>query len=161
MKEGSVLHLVVLTLSVYRALSADGCGSSATWGPGGLSVRCGEECTGSGGSCTCGENAKKFDYRDNTTWCCNASQCEKSGKNGDIVCMKGTPLPLTTPCQGECNTGRSYGAAREYWGCDSKDQCIKIQYVEDKTHHCLDRSDEKKAGQDLLSPELSCVSRII
>ena len=88
--------------------------------------RCGKECTGGGGYCTCVENAEIFDYHDNTIWCFNANQCEKTGKNGDKVCNKETPLQLTTPCQGESNTGRSYSAARDYWGCDSKDQCIKI-----------------------------------
>ena len=76
MKGSSVLQLVVVALSVYHTLSADGCGS------GEYSVRCGEECTGDEGYCTCGEEAEKFDYRDNTTWCCNASECEQTGKKG-------------------------------------------------------------------------------
>ena len=151
-----ILHLVVITLSVYHALCADGCGNNI-YGKGGSNVRCGDECTGEGGSCTCGKDAERFDYRNNTSWCCNASECEKTWnkkyrKYVDIVCKKGTLLPLTTPCQGECNTGRSFFAARQYWGCDSKDQCIKIQYVEDKIHHCRDRSDERKNNQDLYSP---------
>ena len=142
MKGSNVIHLVVLTLSIYHTLSADGCG--------GARVRCGDECTGEYGSCTCGNDAEKFDYRDNTSWCCNASSCEKTG--ADIVCKRGTLLPLTTPCQGECNTGRSYFAARQYWGCDSRDQCIKIQYLEDGVQHCRDRSDERKINQNLYSP---------
>ena len=91
---------------------------------------------------------------ESTTWCCNASDCYKTGvkEKENIVCKKGTPLPLTTPCQGKCNTGRSQSAAREYWGCESKDQCIKIQYVEDGVQHCRDRSDERKISKDLYSP---------
>ena len=136
-----ILHLLVVALSIYHALSADGCRRS--------SVRCGDECADV--YCTCGEDAEKFDARDNTSWCCNASDCEKTGY-ADIVCKKGTLLPLNTPCQGECNTGISYYAAREYWGCDSKDQCIKVQYVQDGVQHCRDRSDERKINQDLYSP---------
>ena len=70
------------------------------------------------------------------------------------MCKKGTLLPLTTPCQGECNTERSHFAGRQYWICDSRDQCIKIQYVEDTVQHCLDRSDERMIHQDLLTPIL-------
>ena len=145
MKGSCILRIVVVTLSVYHSLSADGCGSSMG-SPGERSVRCGEECTDFQGYCTCGENAEKFDYRDNTTWCCNASQCDRIGY--DIVCKKGTPIPLTSSCQGECNTGRSFYAGRQYWRCDSKDQCIKIQHVQDKVHHCRDRSDERKTSKD-------------
>ena len=99
MKRNSILRLLVVALSVYHALSADGC--DGDW-----SVRCGDECTGREGSCTCGEGAEKFNNLDNTSWCCNASDCKKTGE--DIVCKKGTLLPLTTPCQGECNTGISH-----------------------------------------------------
>ena len=123
MKRNSILRLLVVALSVYHALSADGCDRG--------SVRCGDECTG---SCTCGEDAEEFDAWNNTSWCCKASDCKKIWD--DIVCKKGTLLPLTTPCQGECNTGKSYRAARQYWGCDSKDLCIKIQYVQDGLFHC-------------------------
>jgi len=138
----ALLHLVMFTHSVYHALSADGCGDL-------MSVRCGDECTRYMGSCTCGEDAMTFDHRDNTSWCCNASDCKKIG--GDIVCKKGTLLPLTTPCQGECNTGISYYSARQYWGCESMDQCIKIQHVQDGIEHCHDRSDERQANKDLYS----------
>ena len=48
---------------------ADGCDDR-------VNVRCGDECTGDVGSCS-GEDAKKFDSRDNTSWCCNATDCEK------------------------------------------------------------------------------------
>ena len=150
MKGNIVLRLVVVTLSVYHVLSADGCGNDNM----GSSVRCGDECTGVNGYCTCGDNAEKFDYRDNTTWCCNTSDCRKTGRRGfeNILCKKGTLLPLTQPCQSECNIGKSYWAAREYWGCESKDQCIKVQYVQDGVQHCRDRSDERKVNQDLYSP---------
>merc|ERR1711942_570774 len=100
--------------SVYHALTADGCGDMWPRGDGGFSVKCGDQCTGSGGYCTCGKNAKKFNFRDTTSWCCNASQCEREGDYGDdIMCEKGSLLPLTTPCQGECNTGRSHSSQRQ------------------------------------------------
>jgi len=142
----AILHLVMVTYSVYHALSADGCH------PG--SVRCGDECTGHShkGSCTCGKDAEQFNYRDNTSWCCNASDCMKIGRNNDIVCKKGTLLPLTTPCHGECSTEISHYAARQYWGCERKDQCIKIQYVQDGIEHCYDGSDERQANKDFYSP---------
>ena len=143
MKGGCVLHQLVVMLRIYHTLTADGCGITT-------GVRCGDECISYHGYCTCGEGSKEFNIFDNTTWCCNGSNCEKTGHN--IVCKNGTPLSLTTPCQGQCNTGKSFMAAREYWGCESKDQCIKVQYVEDGVHHCKDRSDERKRDQDLLSP---------
>ena len=151
MTGGPFLQLLVVTLSFYHALTADGCGMKHIY-----SVRCGDECTGAEGYCTCGQYAEKFDYRNDTTWCCNASQCEKKGEKGheNIVCKRGTLLPLTTPCQGECNSGRSYWAARQYWKCDTVDQCIKIQYVHDNVHHCRDRSDERKKEQDVFTPIL-------
>ena len=68
------------------------------------------------------------------------------------MCKKGSLLPLTTPCQGECNTGLSFYAARQYWGCESKDQCIKIQYVQDEVEHCNDKSDERRITKDFYSP---------
>merc|ERR1712179_211577 len=140
--------LLLVTLCIYPALTADGCSDS--WGGGGLSVRCGDQCTGVGGYCTCGKDAAKFNFRDNTSWCCGASMCERKG-NFDIVCEEGSLLPLTTPCQGECNTGIGFDAARQYWSCDSKDQCIKIQHVSDKVHHCHDSSDEM-ITQDVYTP---------
>ena len=143
------LFFRVMIFCATCSLAADGCGSTV-FGDGGYSVRCGDECTGGEGFCTCGEGAKKFNHRDNTTWCCNASQCEKNGK--DIVCKMGTLLPLSTPCQGKCNTGRSFNAGRQYWTCDSREQCIKIQHWQDKTHHCKDRSDERKRQEDVFSP---------
>ena len=136
-----------MALSVNHALSADGCREG--------SVRCGDKCTGTGigvgAYCHCGEFGEEFNFIDDTRWCCNASKCEKD-RNDGVVCKEGTIIPLTTPCNGECNTGRSYLNAREYWGCESKDQCIKIQYVEDGVQHCWDRSDERKINQDLYSP---------
>ena len=141
MKASTVLHPLMVALSVYHTLSADWCDDKS-------SVRCGDECTvGFGGNCTCGEDSKKFSNLDNTSWCCNATDCEKNG----TACKKATLLPLTTHCQGKFNPGKSYFAARECWGCDSKDQCIKIQYVQDEVQHCHDRSDERKINQDLYS----------
>ena len=138
-----LLHIFLITLSVYHALTADGCGDMWPRGDGGYSVKYGDQCTGSGGYCTCGKSVEKFNFRDNTSWCCNASQCEREGDYGDdIMCEKGSLLPLTTPCQGECNTGRSHSSPRQYWGCGSMDQCIKIQHVSDKVQHCHDGSDE-------------------
>jgi len=142
MKDTSILLLLVVTLCVHLILGDDGCDHS-------LSVRCGEECTRAGGNCTCGSDAKKFNYRSNTTWCCNASQCMKQG--GNIVCRKGTPIPLTTPCNGKCNIGSSFYAGRQYKVCDSKDQCVKIQYWQDMEYYdCEDHSDEKK--EDVYPP---------
>ena len=69
MKGKVIIQLAVVALSVYHALSADGCNR--------YRVRCGDECTGDGGFCTCGEDAEKFNYRNNTSWCCNASDCKK------------------------------------------------------------------------------------
>jgi len=142
MKDISILLLLVVTLCVHHILGDDRCGH-------GESVRCGEDCTGPKGFCTCGYGAKKFNYQDNTTWCCNASDCEKKG--ADIVCRKGNTIPLTTPCNGKCNTASSYYAGRQYKMCDSKDQCVKIQYWQDKEYYdCEDHSDEKK--EDAYSP---------
>ena len=146
----SLISLVVGALSVHNAMGADGCGGAVGEHVGGYSVRCGEKCTGPRGYCTCGKGNKKFNVFDSTTWCCNASQCQKTGK--DIVCEKGTPIPLTTPCNGKCNTGRSYFASRQYWTCDGKKQCIKIQHWQDKVHHCLDRSDERLRQEDVFLP---------
>ena len=157
----NLLHLLVVTICVHPTLSADGCGSS--WDPvyGGASVKCGDYCTGQEGYCTCGENNKKFDYRDNTTWCCNASQCQKDDDYfGIVTCKVGTPLPLTTPCEGKCNDHRSYYAGRHYWGCAGGDQCIKIQHVQDKTHHCKDRSDERKNQEALIAPIVGQTNRV-
>ena len=50
MTDGIILHLLVVALSVYHAQGADGCDHR-------LSVRCGDECTGLEGFCTCGEDA--------------------------------------------------------------------------------------------------------
>ena len=57
------------------------------------------------GDCTGGKGSEKSRFTDNTTWCCNGSKCEMTGK--DIACKNGTPLPLTTPCRGKCNTSKS------------------------------------------------------
>ena len=65
---------------------------------------------------------------------------------------KVTPIPLNTPCNGKCNTGRSFYGGRQYWTCDNKEQCIKIQHWADKIHHCMDRSDERKRPEDVYSP---------
>ena len=65
---------------------------------------------------------------------------------------KVTPIPLNTPCNGKCNTGRSFYGGRQYWTCDNKEQCIKIQHWADKIHHCKDRSDERKRPEDVYSP---------
>ena len=146
MKASPILHLLVVALSIYHVLTSDGCGI----GSGKSSVRCGKECTGPMGECTCGKNAERFNHLNDTIWCCNASNCKRTFNS--IKCDNGTLLPLTTPCQGECNTGRSYSSARQYWACDNKEQCIKIQHVEDGVHHCLDRSDERKRNTDNFSP---------
>ena len=145
----SLLHILVVLLSLHLTLSADGCVGSQ-YGKGGASVKCGTECTGDGGSCTCGEGTKSFDYLDNTTWCCGGSDCTRHGR--DITCKVGTPLPLSSPCHGECNNHRSYWAGRQYWACDNKEQCSKIQHLTDGVNHCKDRSDERKRPEDVLSP---------
>ena len=140
-----ILLLAVVRLCVYHtALAEDNCIAER--------MRCGDECTGAYGSCTCGEDAEQFNTYDNTTWCCNASECEKD-ETGDIVCKKGTLLPLTTPCQGKCHTGRSRYITTQYKMCESMDQCIKIQYWQDnEAVDCNDRSDEKKMDVDVFSP---------
>ena len=136
-----LFHLVVVLLLYITTVGADDCAG----------VRCGEECTGALGFCTCGKDAKKFTVFDNTTWCCNASLCERNGI--DIICMKGTPLPLTTPCQGHCNTADRSNTGRKYRMCESKDQCVKIQYWQDnEAVDCKDHSDEKKMEDDVFSP---------
>ena len=152
------LYLVVCFLSVDQILGADGCGKAVGAHVGGYSVKCGDDCTGPRGSCQCGEGSKKFDVFDNTTWCCNGNQCKKEvsewrGKNQtNIVWKYGNPIPLTTTCNGKCNTGISYFAARQYKNCENKKQCIKIQHWEDNTYHCNDRSDEKKRPEDAFLP---------
>ena len=116
-------------------------------------VKCGTKCTGHYGSCTCGEGTKSFNYLDNTTWCCGGSDCTKTGGFfGQVTCKVGTPIPLSSPCHGECNNHRSYWAGRQYWSCDNKEQCIKIQHLTDGVNHCKDRSDERKRPEDVLSP---------
>jgi len=125
MKDISILLLLVVTLCVHHILGDDRCGH-------GESVRCGEDCTGPKGFCTCGYGAKKFNYQDNTTWCCNASDCEKKG--ADIVCRKGNTIPLTTPCNGKCNNDNYAG--RQYTKCDSKDRCIKTVWADDEYYDC-------------------------
>ena len=148
-----LLRVIVVLLSLHLTLSADGCGHSQDGNDGGASVKCGTECTGGGGYCACGEGTKSFDYRDNTTWCCGGSDCTRHGyKNQHITCKIGTPLPLSSPCHGECNNHRSYWAGRQYWACDNKEQCIKIQHLTDGVNHCKDRSDERKRPEDVLSP---------
>ena len=134
------LLVTILILLPKLTTAADGCGSGRK---GKHSVRCGEECTGNGGYCTCGDGNKIFDYRNDTAWCCNASQCTKNNKM-NITCKYGTLLPLSTPCQGKCNNEISYFSARQYLACDNKDQCIKLQHWQNTVHHCKDRSDERK-----------------
>ena len=146
----SLYNLAVVQLSVYHALSADGCGNSIYHKDGGSSVKCGTECTGVYGSCTCGENTKSFNHLDNTTLCCNGRECQKNGN--DIFCKYGIPLPLTTPCEGECNDHRSYFGGRQYRSCNSKAQCIKIQHFSDGVYHCSDRSDERRRPEDAFTP---------
>ena len=57
----------MFALIVCKAEAADRCN--------GFSVKCGDSCTYFGGDCTCVNNTKSFDFTDNTTWCCDASQC--------------------------------------------------------------------------------------
>ena len=151
----SALIGAIISLSVHQVFSADGCGSTIKVSEGTdyrYSVRCGDMCTGrKARHCTCGRGSKRFNAYDNTTWCCNGSEC-KMNEEGDITCKYGTPIPLTTPCNGKCNTGKSFYGGRQYWTCDNKDQCIKIQHWADKIHHCMDRSDERKRPEDVYSP---------
>ena len=134
----------VMLLLAEHGEAADGCGVEGD--PGHGKVRCGESCTGWGGSCTCGEGSKKFNHRDNRTWCCNGSQCERNGR--DVSCKKGTALPLTTQCEGKCNDFVSHYAQRQYKACDEV-QCIKPEYWADETFHCRDRSDERKRPEQV------------
>jgi hypothetical protein len=62
-----------------------------------------------------------------------------------ISCAKGTTQQLSKPCEGKCNIppGRGY-SARQYKGCETAKQCIKISEWEDSLTHCWDRSDEKE-----------------
>ena len=55
------LFFLVMIFCANCSLAADGCGSTV-FGDGGYSVRCGDECTGGEGFCTCGEGAKKFNH---------------------------------------------------------------------------------------------------
>ena len=61
------------------------------------------------------------------------------------------PLIEGTGCKLDVNH-RSYWAGRQYWACDNKEQCIKIQHLTDGVNHCKDRSDERKRPEDVLSP---------
>ena len=74
----TLLHVLVILLSLHLTLSADGCGHSQNGSDGGRSVKCGTECTGNDGSCTCGVGTKSFNHLDNTTWCCGGSDCTKT-----------------------------------------------------------------------------------
>jgi hypothetical protein len=104
-------------------------------------VRCGEEC---GDSCVCGAGGQKFDFK-RDVWCCDADKCEMDEWSGGISCANGTTLPLTKPCEGECNdySAGSY-FARHYKSCYSRTQCVMTSQWTYNKIECWDRSDEEE-----------------
>ena len=135
--------LLIFMVIIPPARAADGCERG--------SVRCGQNCTGYRGYCTCGAGEERFNRYNDTVWCCNGDQCEKRGN--DIICAQGNQQALTTPCNGQCNDHRSFGAARQYTVCKNRRQCIKTQFWQDDTFHCKDRSDEDSDNHHQSSQE--------